>query len=75
MARLRTSALAAALSLLGACSTEESSTATGRCRASTSAQACNECCTVTPARDRTNAYKLEAPGDCRCILRYWIFLQ
>jgi hypothetical protein len=75
MARLQTAALLVTLSLLGACTTKESAAPTSRCRASTSDGACRACCTETPANDRTNSYNLNAPGDCRCILRFWLFLQ
>ena len=77
--RSRAAALVLALALFaapaGGCTTEESATPTARCRAQTTSQACQTCCTGTTAHDRTNSYQFNAPGDCRCILRYWIFLQ
>ena len=67
--------LTALAGLLAGCITRESETATRRCRASTTAPACETCCTVTAGDSRTNVYAFNAPGDCRCVLRAWIFLQ
>lgn len=63
------------MALLSACITRESETATRLCRTSTTTNACETCCTVTAGPNRTNVYNFNGPGDCRCVLRAWIFLQ